>query len=140
LKLDSQHFPVDLLLLAAKNLHSRLIRVISPMRGLSQAALLLAALTVPKNAMMQRTALMLLVAQERGVNEQAVQLQTSGTVTADGFPAAFSGAGADAEQRATTVARNEEIEALLRQEAEIAAKLEQLRLQEAQLRRSQNNI
>jgi hypothetical protein len=73
-------------------------------------------------------------------NEQAVQLQTSGTVTADGFPAAFSGAGADAEQRAATVARNEEIEALLRQEAEIAAKLEQLRLQEAQLRRSQNNI
>ena len=33
-------------------------------------------------------------------NEQAAQIQSSGTVTADGFPAAFSGAGADNEQSA----------------------------------------
>ena len=73
-------------------------------------------------------------------NEQAAQLQSSGTVTADGFPAAFSVAGADAEQSAATIAHNEALAALLKKEAEIAAQLEQLRLQEAQLRRSQNNI
>jgi hypothetical protein len=72
-------------------------------------------------------------------DRRIAQLQPGGTVTADGFPAAHHSAETEA-QIAATKAHDKALAILLKKEAEIAAKLEELKLAEAQLRRTQNNM